>query len=256
MNNLRIAAVQFDIVWENRSANFFRLDELLQDLTNLDVIVLPEMFTTGFSMRPEVIAEAHHDEMETLQWMRFHASRLGALLMGTVSVADGGAYKNRMYVVFPDGRYEFYDKANLFKMGEENNHYSKGNNRLIFEWRGWRIAPLICYDLRFPEWARNGITDQQANYDLLIYSANWPEVRRHPWRTLLQARAIENQAYVVGVNRVGDDDQRIYHSGDSLIIDPRGQVMQDGAGGQESILIETLDYSALQDFRAKFPVLG
>jgi len=255
MSNLRIAAVQFDIVWENRSANFFRLDELLQDLTNLDVIVLPEMFTTGFSMRPEVVAEKHHNEMETLQWMRHHASRLGALIMGTVSTSDEGLFKNRMYCVFPDGKYEFYDKANLFKMGEENNHYTKGNNRLIFEWRGWRIAPLICYDLRFPEWARNGMTNDQANYDLLIYSANWPEVRRHPWRTLLQARAIENQAYVVGVNRVGDDDQRNYHSGDSLIIDPRGQVMQDGAGGQESILIETLDYSALQDFRAKFPVL-
>lgn len=256
MSNLRIAAVQFDIVWENRSANFFRLDELLQDLTNLDVIVLPEMFTTGFSMRPEVVAEKHHDEMETLQWMRYHASRLGALVMGTVSVAHNDAFKNRMYCVFPDGKYEYYDKANLFKMGEENNHYTKGNDRLIFEWRGWRIAPLICYDLRFPEWARNGMTDQKANYDLLIYSANWPEVRRHPWRTLLQARAIENQAYVVGANRVGDDDQRIYHSGDSLIIDPRGQIMQDGAGGQESILIETLDYSALQDFRSKFPVLG
>ena len=255
MSNLRIAAVQFDIVWENRSANFFRLDELLQDLTNLDVIVLPEMFTTGFSMRPEVVAEKHHDEMETLQWMRYHASRLGALVMGTVSVAHNDAFKNRMYCVFPDGKYEYYDKANLFKMGEENNHYTKGNDRLIFEWRGWRIAPLICYDLRFPEWARNGMTDQKANYDLLIYSANWPEVRRHPWRTLLQARAIENQAYVVGANRVGDDDQRIYHSGDSLIIDPRGRIMQDGAGGQESILIETLDYSALQDFRSKFPVL-
>lgn len=250
--DLIVAAIQFDIAWEQPEINLNRLDEILSQLTEVDLIILPEMFTTGFTMNPWEHAEEFHPEMTTLEWMKKTASIHQAAVMGSISIKENGHFRNSLFVAFPDRTFIRYDKSKLFSMGEENKHYISGDTTIQFDWKGWKIKPLICYELRFPELARN---HKEEKYDLLIYVANWPEVRRHPWRTLLQARAIENQSYVVGVNRVGADNTGLSHSGDSLIIDPKGSILKDGFGGTEMILVDTISFTELHEFRSKFPVL-
>jgi predicted amidohydrolase len=255
MKNLNVAAIQFDIAWENPEMNYGKINAILKKIAQADLIILPEMFTTGFSMAPERVAERYHDEMPTLQWMRTHAKKFNAIVMGSVSCEDGGKYFNRCLVVFPEGHHFYYDKNYLFSIGQESEHYTTGQGSIIIEWKGWKIKPLICYDLRFPEHARNEIIDGEYAYDLLIYMANWPSVRMHPWNTLLMARAIENQAYVIGVNRVGDDGNAITHNGSSGIYDFKGESLASLMENEEGVIQKDLNISELKSFREKFPAL-
>lgn len=256
MNALKIAVVQCDLVWENPEANRTAIGKWL-DGVSADVILLPEMFTTGFSMQAAHIAERHDlMEMETLAWLRQQANRLDAALTGSVAVEEGGHYYNRMYWVTPDGEAKWYDKRQLFTFAHEDRSYTPGAEKRVVHWRGWNFMLQVCYDLRFPENARNAINDQSAVYDVLLYVANWPEVRRDPWTKLLYARAIENQCYLAACNRVGQDGNGITYSGDSVILDSRGQSLAVAPPGEVCVITATLDKDDLRDFRAKFPVLS
>lgn len=253
---LRISAIQFDITWENPQANFGALEKLITPLIKAtDVVVLPEMFTTGFSMNTAEIADDHL-QSAALSWMKIWAEKINAVITGSVSTKDGNDYFNRLYWVRPDGTFSFYNKRHTFTFAQENLSYRNGQNRIIEEWRGFKICPLICYDLRFPVWSRNTIQDGSPVYDVLIYVANWPSVRRDPWMKLLQARAIENQAYVIGVNRTGTDGTGLPYSGDSLIVDPRGNIMNELQEPQPITIKAVLSRTALDDFRSKFPALN
>jgi omega-amidase len=245
--DLRVTIVQTALHWQNSEANRDMFTEKLSAAApETDLIVLPEMFTTGFSMNAPELAEEH--EGPTLAWMQEEAKKHKAVITGSVIVKEKGKYFNRLYWVRPDGSYETYDKRHLFRMAKEHHTYTAGNNRLIVSLNGWNICPLVCYDLRFPVWSRN----TSNAYDLMLYVANWPKVRNQPWRTLLQARAIENLAYVVGVNRVGTDGNDYPYSGDSAIIHPKGHHLLE-VSEVEGIHTLTLSKSELEDFREAFP---
>lgn len=251
MNALNLTTIQTHLYWEDIDKNLAHFNEKLNAVTeSTDIIVLPEMFTTGFTMNPKVMAEEHGGK--TLQWMLQKSKEKNCVITGSISVKDGSQFHNRLYWVMPDGNYKYYDKRHLFQMGNEHKHYTAGTQKLIIEYKGWKICPLICYDLRFPVWSRNR---KENIYDVLLYVANWPEVRSYPWKQLLIARAIENQSYVVGVNRIGNDGNNIAHSGDSAIINPRGETMNKLNANQD--IIETVNLSAtyLQEFRKLFPVM-
>lgn len=250
-------AVQSSIIWEYPEASRLHFESHLASLKNqVDLIVLPEMFTTGFSMEPKRIAELYDDEhMATLQWMIEHAKRHNAIMTGSVAVKDGDQYFNRLIWARPDGTHSTYDKRHLFRMAGEHQQYSPGKELLIEEWKGWKICPLICYDLRFPVWSRNRLVHGQPLFDIQLYVANWPSVRREPWKKLLLSRAIENQCYLIGVNRVGVDGNKLEYTGDSAFINPRGEYLQEIPASQEGIFIQTFDRNELDDFRQKFPVL-
>lgn len=247
---LNIAVFQLDLVWENSEANRARIDELLQDINaNTDIVFLPEMFTTGFSMNVSELAETM--EGETVQWMKNRSSEHQLALCGTLIIQENGQFYNRSVFVEPSGEIHFYDKRHLFTMGNEESHFKKGTERLIVQYKGWRICPLICYDLRFPVWSRN-----RNEYDLLVYSANWPNARNDVWNTLLKARAIENQCYVVGVNRIGKDGNGIDYSGDSQVLNSKGEHLAKSLYNAEQVLIASLSFQKMADFRSKFPVLN
>jgi predicted amidohydrolase len=258
MTSLTVSIVQPDLKWEDKDANLQMLKEKIMSLPDTELVVLPEMFSTGFSMRRETLAETM--EGESVQWMKNIASRKKIILTGSLIIKEDDAYYNRLIWMLPNGQYGHYDKRHLFGYAGEHEHYTAGNKRLIASVKGWKINLLICYDLRFPVWSRQGkypsapeesITPE---YDVLVYVANWPERRAHAWKTLLQARAIENQCYVVGVNRVGHDGNNINHSGDSMIIDPLGEPlvkMNDEAG----IHTRTLEKGKLEDTRGRLPFL-
>jgi len=258
MQDLKITLVQTDIIWENPEANRAHLELHLGTLRDkTDVIVLSEMFTTGFSMAPEKIAEPFDFEnMSTLNRMRSWAAELNAVITGSVSVEENGKYFNRLFWVRPDGSFSTYDKRHTFTFVGEDKHYERGNERIVEEWRGWKICPLICYDLRFPTWSRNKIVEGKPLYDVLIYIANWPAARKEPWQKLLLARAIENQCYVVGLNRVGKDANSNDYSGDSSIINSKGEYLLQLTPFKEEIKTQTISWSDLEDFRKKFPVLS
>ena len=250
MTNLRITTVQTNLQWEAPAANRAMFDTKLAPLAGqTDVVVLPEMFTTGFSMNAAALAETM--DGTSLEWMTKHAARLDAVLTGSLIVQENGNNYNRLIWMRPDGSYDTYDKRHLFTMADEHLTYTAGTKRLITEWRGWRVCPLVCYDLRFPVWARN--TD---GYDLLIYTANWPSMRAYAWRTLLHARAIENQAYTVGVNHVGKDGKDIPYSGDTMIIEPSGADILYHKADEEDVHTETLSWEHLQKVRKKLPFLA
>jgi predicted amidohydrolase len=209
-----------------------------------DIIILPEMFTTGFSMRPELFAEAPN--AETTYWMQMQAKVTGSVICGSVMMKDGGKYYNRFIWMQPDGICFTYDKKHLFRMGEENNHYSFGTTQLKLSYKGWNIVPMICYDLRFPVWCCH----PEAN--LILFVANWPERRKEHWIKLIEARAIENQCYVAGVNRVGQDGNGIYYSGNSLVVDPKGARVAYSA--HDECLIEAkLSFEEMSIYRSQFP---
>lgn len=214
------------------------------------VIVLPEMFSTGFSMKPESLAETM--EGETVSWMKRLAAEKKVIITGSVIIEEEGAYFNRSIWMLPNGQYGYYNKRHLFAFAEEDKHYTAGSERFIASANGMKIALMVCYDLRFPVWARQQF-DEEKNfeYDVLIYVANWPERRSTAWRTLLQARAIENQCYVIGVNRVGDDGNNIYHSGDSMVVSPLGEVLYHKAN-EEDVFTITLQKEDLEEIRQKF----
>ena len=243
---MKITALQYDIAWADRQANFFRLDALLDAVEEADVYVLPEMFTTGFVTKPEGIAES---DGLTLEWMCRKARDRQAAMAGSVAVEENGRCFNRFYFAEPDGRVHQYDKRHLFTYGGEQHYYTRGNERVVVTYGGVRFLLAVCYDLRFPVWTRN-----YKDYDVALYVANWPASRRRVWDTLLRARAIENQCYVVGVNRVGQDVKCSYDGG-SIIIDPYGQTLSASAEEREETLSAVVDMEQLAAFRAKFPVL-
>ncbi len=248
MQDLRVTLVQSMLHWEDAAANRAMFGQKLAALKGTtDLIVLPEMFTTGFSMRSTDLAETI--EGATVQWMREQAAATNAALYGSTIITANGKYFNRGLFVRPDGQVTVYDKRHLFRFANENEHYAPGAERVVVEWRGWRFLLQVCFDLRFPVFARN-----RDDYDAILYVANWPEARRYPWSQLLIARAIENQCYVVGANRVGMDGKGMHYTGDSVVIDPRGAVIGSVEPSQEGAATVALDYASLEDFREKFPV--
>lgn len=253
MSQLTVTIIQTNLHWEDKAANLQMLEEKINSIREkTELVVLPEMFSTGFSMKPELLAETM--EGETVQWMKKIAAAQKIILTGSVIIEDAGNYYNRLIWMLPNGQYGVYDKRHRFGFAGEDNHFSAGSKRLIASVKGWKINLLICYDLRFPVWARQQSQPGGPEYDLLIYVANWPERRSHAWKTLLQARAIENQCYVIGANRTGNDGHEIYHSGDSMIIDPMGEVLYT-RNNEEDIFTMTLDRTQLETVREKLPFL-
>jgi len=254
MSSLTVTTIQPDLVWEDKTANLRNLEtRILAIPDTTEVVVLPEMFSTGFSMRPEDLAEPM--DGPTVNWMREVATRRKIILTGSVIIGEEDRYFNRLIWMLPNGVVGCYDKRHRFAFAGENDHYAAGHKRLIGSVNGWRILLLVCYDLRFPVWSRQtpaepGEPDHE--YDCIIYVANWPERRSLAWKTLLQARAIENQAYVIGVNRVGNDGNAIYHSGDSMIIDPLGEILYHGFG-KEEVHTHALQMDRLAEVRKRFP---
>ena len=251
MSKLTFTLIQSGLHWEDKEANLNMFEEKIGGLPQgSQVVVLPEMFSTGFSMKPEQLAETM--DGATVEWMRKTAARKKMILTGSVIIEENGNYYNRLIWMLPNGQYGQYDKRHLFAFAGENQHYTGGTQRLIASVNGWKINLLVCYDLRFPAWARQQFDgDKNFEYDVLIYVANWPERRSTAWKTLLQARAIENQCYVIGVNRVGKDGNDIYHSGDSMVIDPLGEILYHKSG-EEDVFTITLDKEHLREVREKF----
>ncbi|MBN2668487.1 MAG: amidohydrolase [Bacteroidales bacterium] len=247
-DNLLVTLVQTDLVWENKKSNLNSISDRLNQIQKTDLIILPEMFATGFSMKPQLLSEPKQGEV--LTQMQNWASTYQSAVLGSVIVKENNQFFNRAYFVFPDGSFQYYDKRHLFRMANEDRHYASGDQWLIIDYKGWKIRPLVCYDLRFPVWSRQR---QEKTYDLLIYVANWPERRSEPWKTLLRARAIENLAYVAGVNRVGNDGNDIQHSGDSALIDYKGDTLFEFAPFAEGIETIEINKNNLNEFRAKFP---
>lgn len=248
-NTLRISLLQPDLHWEDPAANRRWLEEQFGPLAGrTDLVVMPEMFTTGFTM--QAAAHAEPARGTTFEWMRQWAERLQAALTGSIIVEEDGRYFNRLIWMEPDGTCHTYDKRHLFTLAGEHEHYSPGRERLIVNYRGWRILPLICYDLRFPVWSRN-----RDDYDMLIYVANFPALRQHAWRSLLTARAIENQAFTVAVNRVGRDANDYDHAGDSGIIDYQGQ-WRVKLHGHPAVHTQTIALEEQQAFRRRFAFLA
>ena len=245
---MKITILQRDIEWANPSVNINRADEVIDRNPGSDIYVLPEMFSTGFCTNPEGIAES--DNSETLQWLKRKAAAIDAAIAGSVAVTKDGKFYNRFYFVKPDGSVTHYDKKHLFTYGGEHKRFTAGNERVVVEFRGVRILLEICYDLRFPVWARN-----RGDYDMILYVASWPTPRVSAWSALLVARAIENQCYVAGVNRVGNDPACQYCGG-SVVIDPYGKTIAGCTDNLECEATATIDIEALEAFRAKFPVLN
>lgn len=251
MNDLKITLIQSDLFWENKEKNLEQFSKKIDAITETtDLIVLPEMFSTGFSMSPKKLAEGMNGE--TVSWLKEKAREKKCVVTGSFICEEDGNYFNRLMWVNPDGSYSKYDKRHLFSMGDEHNHYAAGDEKLIVKYKDWKICPLICYDLRFPVWARNTKDD---SYDVLIYVANWPERRSYPWKTLLLARAIENQCYVIGSNRVGVDGNDISHSGDSAVINPKGEIISKLKPNEQATETITLSYAELAEFRKQFPAI-
>jgi omega-amidase len=250
MSSLTLTIIQTDLSWENKATNLQRLKEKIDAIEErTEIVILPEMFTTGFSMQPELFAETM--EGETVQWMKEIAAANKIIVTGSAIIKENDDYFNRLIWMLPNGQFGYYDKRHLFAYGEEDKHYTAGNKRLIASVKGWRINLQICYDLRFPVWSRQQSTETETEFDLLVYVANWPEKRSHAWKTLLCARAIENQCFVVGVNRVGKDNKNIY-SGNSLVIDPLGQVLYHQADDEDVFTI-TLQKEEVNKVRMQFP---
>jgi|SRR5437868_7133903 len=251
MPTLTITTIQTNLLWEEKAANLRMLEQKISTINEkTEIVVLPEMFSTGFSMKPELLAEPM--DGETVEWMKRVSADNAVILTGSVIISESGKYYNRLIWMLPNGQYGYYDKRHLFAYGNEDQHYTAGNKRLIASVKGWKINLQVCYDLRFPVWARQQSTDAGPEYDVLIYVANWPERRSHAWKTLLCARAIENQCYVIGVNRVGNDGNNIYHSGNSLVIDPLGQVLYHMADSEDVFTI-ILQKEFMVEVREKFP---
>lgn len=245
MSALKITLLQETLSWMDGEANLRHFDAQLAGITGRDLIVLPEMFTTGFAMEA---AKSSLPEAQVVEWLHQHARSTDALVGGSAAIQTEHGAVNRFLLVEPDGTLHQYDKRHLFRMADEHHHYQPGEQRQVFEWRGWRILPQICYDLRFPVFSRN-----RNDYDLALYVANWPAPRALHWQALLLARAIENQAYVAGCNRVGSDGNQHHYSGDSQIISPQGEVISAAEPHQRARLDAELSLESLHAYRERFP---
>ena len=244
---LNISLFQTDIIWQSPEANIEILNEWMEKIPdNTDLVILPEMFLTGFSMDVKKIAQKS-DGVGVL-WLKRTAVTRNITITGSLTISDENRYFNRCIVALPDGNLQWYNKRHLFRMGDEHQHFTQGDNTIIFNTKGWNVMPLVCYDLRFPVWSRN----VNLKYDLLIYVANWPQPRREAFLTLLKARAIENQCYVAGVNRVGTDGNGVKYSGDSVIVDPKGRFISELSSNPD-IINCAIALNQLQDFRKSFP---
>lgn len=256
MQDLKITLVQPDMAWENADLNRKHYENLLRDISGTDLILLPEMFSTGFSMNAKPLAE--NMQGNSVAWMKKTAAEKNAVIAGSLIIEDNGNYYNRLIWAEPDGSIMHYDKRHLFSLAEEERFYRPGNKKIFPELNTWKILPLICYDLRFPVWARQSppYTEMgQHPYDLLIYVANWPEKRIYAWKHLLIARAIENQSYVIGVNRVGKDGNDFHYPGQSCVVDPMGEVILQ-MGESEAVKTISISQQFIADIRSKFKFLN
>ncbi len=256
MNDLRISLIQGDTRWLDPAGNRDYYGRLIAPLHGAtDLILLPETFTSGFSN--EAIHDAETMEGPTVAWLRERAHALRAAIAGSVQIRDGAGVYNRLLFVTPDGTIRHYDKRHLFRYAGEHQRYAAGRERLVVEWKGWRICPLVCYDLRFPVYSRNRFDVERPgglDYDLLLYVANWPSVRAFAWKTLLRARAIENLAFVAGLNRIGEDGNGLHYAGDSVVLDFMGHPLSESTNA-EVVTTTTLLAGELADFRAHFPAM-
>lgn len=251
MSTLNITIIQADLHWEDRAANLAMFESKIKAIKEkTEIVLLPEMFSTGFSLHPAPLAETM--DGPSIAWMKRLAAEKRIILGGSLIIREGELFYNRFAWVLPNGQVGFYDKRHRFAFAGEDKEYTAGKKRIIASVKGWRINLMVCYDLRFPVWARQQSKEEGLEYDLLIYVANWPERRSHAWRTLLQARAIENQCYVVGVNRVGEDGNQIAYLGDSMIIDPLGEILYEKKN-VEDVFTMTLDKERLNEVRSHFP---
>lgn len=249
IKNISVSFIQADIVWENKFENLDLFSQKLNSLMNTsDLIILPEMFNSGFSLNPENNFEDENGE--TISWLRREAVEKNVAIAGSLIIKENNNFYNRFVFTYPNGDVKFYNKRHLFRMAGEHNFYTAGNQKVVVEYLGWKIILLVCYDLRFPVWSRN--IDNE--YDMMIYVANWPDSRISQWKTLLAARAIENQAYVVGVNRVGTDGNGFYYSGFSKIINPKGEDLIYTQKNEIVSKTVELDYQKLMKYREGFPV--
>ena len=250
MENLKITVFQGYLFWENVDKNLQNITLRLSGIREkTDLIILPEMFNTGFTMDAETLAEPMNGK--TMQWMHATAHKYDCVVTGSLIISESGKYYNRLIWMRADGTFECYDKRHLFGLGKEDRTYTAGSKRLIVELKGWKICPIICYDLRFPVWLRN----KDAVYDLMLVVANWPEKRSLHWRTLIPARAVENQCYIIAVNRVGHDGNEVYHSGDSMCIDPNGNVVY-YKRDEEDVYTFTINPEELIKVRRQLPFLA
>lgn len=252
MNAFKISLLQSKLYWEDTERNLAHFEKLFAQLAPCDLVLLPEMFSTAFTM--DAASNAEPMQGPSMQWMQHWATKLNTVIGGSLIIEDEGRFYNRFIWMQADRTYRYYDKRHLFSMAGEDKAFSAGSERLIIEYKGWRISPLICYDLRFPVWSRNGGGKAGSDYDLLLYVANWPEPRAAAWEKLLYARAIENQCYVAGVNRIGTDEKGLSYIGGSMLVDMKGELIWKGAQQQEEIYTQELSLEALEAFRAKFPV--
>lgn len=252
MSSLHFSLIQSTLFWEDKGANLDMLSQKIKSIEQpTEIIVLPEMFNTGFSMQPEKLAETM--EGPTIDWMRRLSFEKRAIITGSLIIEEGGKFYNRLIWMLPNGQLGYYNKRHLFAFAGEDEHYNKGNKRLIASVKGWKINLQICYDLRFPVWSRQQKTNElEKEYDVLLYVANWPEKRNHAWKTLLTARAIENQCFTIGVNRVGVDGNNINHSGDSMVVGPLGEILYHCAY-EEDIFHIQLQKEEINNSRAQFP---
>ncbi len=260
MSTLTITTIQTYLHWEDKFANLQMLEEKINGIKEkTEIVILPEMFSTGFSMQPQRLAEKMNGE--SISWMKRVAAAKKIILTGSLIIEEDGKYYNRLVWMLPNGQFGFYDKRHLFAFAGEDEEYTPGTKRLIASAKGWKVNLLVCYDLRFPVWSRQTSppaplhsVERGTEFDVLIYVANWPERRIHAWKTLLQARAIENQSYVIGVNRVGKDGNDIYHSGETMIVDAMGGVLYSKAH-EEDVFTITLEKNKLEEVRNKLPFL-
>jgi predicted amidohydrolase len=243
---MNITTIQTNIIWEDKDSNLKNYQSKIDNIES-DLIILPEMFTTGFTMDPKPHAETM--DGKTVQWMKQNASEKDLAICGSIIIEEEGKYFNRFIWVNPDGSIYHYDKKHLFPFAGEDEHYAPGNSKLIIEYKDWKICPLICYDLRFPVWSRN-----VEDYDVLIYVANWPSKRKLAWRSLLVARAIENQCYVIGVNRVGEDGNNLSYNGDTSLINALGETLYINSQS-EDVFTTTLSKLELNKVRTQLPFL-
>ena len=250
-SNLFIALVQTNLYWKDKVANMAMLEEKIYQIPErVDLIVLPEMFPTGFTMDTVEVGEPMN--FTVTKWMKQMASHTGAVVTGSVIITEGGKHFNRMLWVFPDGQISYYDKRHLFRMAGEDKHFSMGKKKEVFELKGWKISPQVCYDLRFPVWSRNIAERGEMAYDVLINVASWPSPRVSAWDILLKARAVENLCYAIGVNRIGVDGNDVSYCGHSAVYGYKGDTIAD-LGEGEGIVVVELDYRQLADYRDKFP---
>jgi predicted amidohydrolase len=253
MQDISVAIIQANLLWEDIPGNLAMFGKKISEIKEaIDLIVLPEMFNTGFSINSAACAE--DADSITTEWLRGKAREKNCAICGSILTKEGSRYYNRLIWMMPNGTYSFYNKKHLFRFAGEHEVFSQGKGNITTKLNGWNIRPLVCYDLRFPAWCRNAYINGAFDYDVLVFVANWPEKRREAWMSLLVARAIENQAYIIGVNRVGADGKGNSHAGDSMIIDPRGKVMVQIPSHKDATEIATITYTDLQSYREHFRV--